>query len=156
VREQGTRTIIDNTDTGLEVVPIMTRYDGAFDCYTTLVEEEGFWALYKGFGALLLQYALHMAILKLTRSVFELMSGEKGSVGGVKGAHASVHVEVKRDEVEVGERLPPRRGDYSGRYQRDNRGGESDTEGRYMTPVGPPRGGRYTSRDSYTTPSRPF
>ena len=72
--EQGTRTIIDNTDTGLEVVPIMTRYDGVFDCYSTVLAEEGFAGLYKGFGALIIQYALHVAVLKLTRLAFDLLS----------------------------------------------------------------------------------
>jgi solute carrier family 25 protein 46 len=76
---QGTRTIIDNTDTGLEVLPIVTRYDGALDCYTTIVAEEGFTGLYKGFGALLLQYALHVAVLKLTRVGFDLLSGMGGT-----------------------------------------------------------------------------
>jgi len=71
---QGTRTIIDNTDTGLEVLPIITRYDGAFDCYATIVSEEGFAGLYKGFGALILQYALHVAVLKITRFGFDLMA----------------------------------------------------------------------------------
>ena len=71
---QGTRTIIDNTDTGLEVLPIITRYDGAFDCYSTIVSEEGFAGLYKGFGALVLQYALHVAVLKITRIGFDLMA----------------------------------------------------------------------------------
>jgi len=71
---QGTRTIIDNTDTGLEVLPIITRYDGAFDCYATIVSEEGFSGLYKGFGALVLQYALHVAVLKVTRVGFDLMA----------------------------------------------------------------------------------
>jgi len=71
---QGTRTIIDNTDSGLEVLPIITRYDGAFDCYTTIISEEGFAGLYKGFGALVLQYALHVALLKITRLGFDLMA----------------------------------------------------------------------------------
>jgi len=71
---QGTRTIIDNTDTGLEVLPIITRYDGTFDCYATIVSEEGFAGLYKGFGALVLQYALHVAVLKITRIGFDLMA----------------------------------------------------------------------------------
>ena len=71
---QGTRTIIDNTDTGLEVLPIITRYDGVFDCYATIVSEEGFSGLYKGFGALVLQYALHVAVLKITRIGFDLMA----------------------------------------------------------------------------------
>jgi solute carrier family 25 protein 46 len=92
---QGTRTIIDNTDTGLEVVPIITRYEGVLDCYTTLVSEEGFAALYKGFGALILQYALHMAILKLTRCLFELMSGDKASSGASR-APPPIQIELNR------------------------------------------------------------
>jgi len=55
-------------------VPIITRYDGAFDCYSTIVSEEGFAGLYKGFGALVLQYALHVAVLKITRVGFDLMA----------------------------------------------------------------------------------
>ena len=74
---KGTRTIIDNTDTGLEVVPIVTRYEGVFDCYSTILEEEGVSGLYKGFGALILQYGLHIAILKLTRCIFELLSSNQ-------------------------------------------------------------------------------
>ena len=30
---QGTRTIIDDLDSGLSVLPITTRYDGVFDCF---------------------------------------------------------------------------------------------------------------------------
>jgi solute carrier family 25, member 46 len=52
----------------------MTRYDGAIDCYTAIMAEEGVAGLYKGFGGLVLQYALHVAVLKLTRLGFDLMS----------------------------------------------------------------------------------
>ena len=45
---QGTRTIIDNTDIGIGVVPIITRYDGFFDCLRTIEDTEGFLGLYKG------------------------------------------------------------------------------------------------------------
>ena len=61
---QGTRTIIDNLDTGTSVIPILTRYDGFFDCWSTITREEGRWGLYKGFGALVLQYALQLSIIK--------------------------------------------------------------------------------------------
>lgn len=61
---QGTRTIIDNLDTGASVIPILTRYDGFFDCWNTITREEGRWGLYKGFGALVLQYALQLSIIK--------------------------------------------------------------------------------------------
>jgi len=67
---QGTRTIIDNLDTGSNVIPILTRYDGFFDCWNTITREEGYWGLYKGFGSLILQYGLHLSIIK--GSIFTL------------------------------------------------------------------------------------
>ena len=30
---QGTRSIIDNLDSGIEVTPILTRYEGVADCF---------------------------------------------------------------------------------------------------------------------------
>ncbi|XP_013406865.1 solute carrier family 25 member 46 [Lingula anatina] len=72
---QGTRTIIDNTDNGLEVVPITTAYDGLFDCFKHIVKEEGFFGFYKGFGALCLQYMLHATILKLSSILLENIAG---------------------------------------------------------------------------------
>ncbi|XP_076343286.1 mitochondrial outer membrane protein SLC25A46-like isoform X2 [Tachypleus tridentatus] len=68
---QGTRTIIDNLDCGTSVMPVITRYEGPFDCIETILEEEGAAGLYKGFGALLLQYILHAAILKGTRVILD-------------------------------------------------------------------------------------
>ena len=38
---QGTRTIIDSLDAGYEVKPILTRYEGFWDCLTTTLQEEG-------------------------------------------------------------------------------------------------------------------
>ena len=32
---------------GREVIPILTRYEGVFDCFTTVVREEGFRGLFK-------------------------------------------------------------------------------------------------------------
>ena len=61
---QGTRTIIDNLDTGSSVIPILTRYDGFFDCWATVIREETHWGLFKGFGTLLFQYALQLAVIK--------------------------------------------------------------------------------------------
>merc|ERR1712018_622798 len=63
---QGTRTIIDNLDTGKEVVPIITRYEGFVDCFYSIITEEGFSGLFKGFGALMLQYAIQIAILRFS------------------------------------------------------------------------------------------
>lgn len=64
---QGTRTIIDNLDTGYSVVAILTNYEGAKDCYTSSITSEGVSGLYKGFGALLLQFAAHFAVIRLTK-----------------------------------------------------------------------------------------
>ncbi|KAI8114788.1 Solute carrier family 25 member 46 [Lucilia cuprina] len=69
IQLQGTRTIIDNLDNGYAVVPILTNYQGAIDCYRTTVATEGFSGLYKGFGAIILQFAAHIAVIKLTKWV---------------------------------------------------------------------------------------
>ncbi|OWR54490.1 hypothetical protein KGM_208020 [Danaus plexippus plexippus] len=71
---QGTRTIIDNLDTGTSVTPILTGYEGFLDCYSTTIAKEGVAGLYKGFGALVLQLAAHLAIIKLTTLVVSEMS----------------------------------------------------------------------------------
>ena len=73
---QGTRTIIDNTDSGLGVVPIITRYEGVTDCFISIIREEGVAGLYKGFGALTLQYGIHMALLRMTHWIFRRLSRE--------------------------------------------------------------------------------
>ncbi|KAK3096970.1 hypothetical protein FSP39_005259 [Pinctada imbricata] len=73
---QGTRTIIDNTDTGTDVIPISTSYEGVFDCFRGIVVEEGMSGFYKGFGALILQYAIQAAILRLSKYLFEKISQE--------------------------------------------------------------------------------
>lgn len=62
---QGTRTIIDNLETGREVVPIITRYEGFADCLSSIISDEGFSGLFKGFGSLMMQYALHFMLLKM-------------------------------------------------------------------------------------------
>lgn len=64
---KGTRTIIDNLDSGKTVIPILTNYRGAIDCYESCLQNEGVFGLYKGFGALILQYAAHVALIKITR-----------------------------------------------------------------------------------------
>eukprot|EP00057_Strongylocentrotus_purpuratus_P033313 XP_790948.3 PREDICTED: solute carrier family 25 member 46 [Strongylocentrotus purpuratus] len=70
---QGTRTIIDNTDFGKGVVPISTRFDGLSDCLAHILEEEGVEGLFKGFGAVVLQYVMYAAILKLTHFVYQTL-----------------------------------------------------------------------------------
>lgn len=64
---QGTRTIIDNLEVGFAVLPVISKYEGIIDCFHTIVSEEGASGLYKGFGALLLDYALQLLILKIAK-----------------------------------------------------------------------------------------
>ena len=73
---QGTRTIIDNTDTGLGVIPINTSYEGFVDCFQCIIKEEGIFGLYKGFGALALQFAIHASLLRIAKYLFEKLSQE--------------------------------------------------------------------------------
>jgi hypothetical protein len=66
---QGTRTIIDNTDTGSGVVPINTRYCGFFDCVQTINQTEGVLGFYKGMGALIVEMMLSYALLRLAKTI---------------------------------------------------------------------------------------
>lgn len=70
---QGTRTIIDNTDLGYEVLPINTQYEGMKDCINTIKREEGMQGFYKGFGAVIIQYTLHVAVLQLTKIIYSTL-----------------------------------------------------------------------------------
>lgn len=67
---QGTRTIIDDTDNGFSVVPLCTNYDGFSDCVQCIVQVDGVGGLYKGFGALLLQYFVQLVIVKMSKSLY--------------------------------------------------------------------------------------
>lgn len=67
---QGTRTIIDNTDLGHGVIPVSTKYEGMVQCFRSIQNEEGLEGLFKGIGAVILQYALHALILKVTHLLF--------------------------------------------------------------------------------------
>lgn len=68
---QGTRTIIDNLDAGISVLPVISTYEGVVDCFHTIVLEEGASGLYKGFGALVLDYALQLLLLKIAKVTFQ-------------------------------------------------------------------------------------
>lgn len=76
---QGTRTIVDSLDTGLQVFPLVTRYEGPLDCFHSVVTDEGAAGLFKGFGALVLQYAVHAAILKLAKSLLDEIERNYGT-----------------------------------------------------------------------------
>lgn len=66
---QGTRTLIDSVDSPGAITPVISDHDGLIDCYKSLVLDESTSGLFKGFGALVLQYLLHFAFLKLSRTV---------------------------------------------------------------------------------------
>lgn len=68
---QGTRTIIDNLEEGISVLPVISRYEGVADCFHTIVSEEGAAGLYKGFGALILEYTLQLLIIKIAKTAFQ-------------------------------------------------------------------------------------
>ncbi|XP_030625246.1 mitochondrial outer membrane protein SLC25A46 [Chanos chanos] len=70
---QGTRTIIDNTDLGFEVLPINTQYEGMRDCISAIRQEEGALGFYKGFGSVLVQYSLHAAVLQITKMIYSTL-----------------------------------------------------------------------------------
>lgn len=92
---QGTRTIIDNLDTGRSVTPLLTGYSGARDCYATIVSTEGPLGLYKGFGALILQFAVHIVVLRTAKWVLtELGSIMKFKPKTVKGSQYSYYNEI--------------------------------------------------------------
>lgn len=67
---QGTRTIIDDTDRGIGVVPLCTNYNGLIDCMSAINREEGLAGFYKGFGALLMQYSLQTLIVKMSKPLY--------------------------------------------------------------------------------------
>lgn len=43
---QGTRTLVDNLDTGSSAMSVTFKYTGFVDCFRSIVSKEGFWALY--------------------------------------------------------------------------------------------------------------
>lgn len=67
---QGTRTIIDNCDETTVVLPVLTNYDGFSDCYQSILRFEGNLGLYKGLGAIVLQYSVHYILF---RSLYYLL-----------------------------------------------------------------------------------
>jgi len=70
---QGTRTLIDNLDTGLTAISIGTRYSGFFDCLLTIIDREGAWALFGGIGAVALQYGFQLLVHTIVRMMFDYL-----------------------------------------------------------------------------------
>lgn len=78
---QGTRTIIDATDGAVAtgnggsplVLPVNTQYDGFNDCLHAIRRKEGGAGFYRGFGALLMQYTVHGALLAAARTLLRVL-----------------------------------------------------------------------------------
>lgn len=72
---QGTRVLIDNMDNPCEMVPITTAYYGTRHALNTILNEtergEGPGGLYKGFGALVIQYSIQFLLIFCIRLGFE-------------------------------------------------------------------------------------
>lgn len=65
------------------------------DCYNTTIAKEGFGGLYKGFGALVLQLAAHLAIIKFTTFVVTEMSNLLKPANTPTNSDESVHSQQK-------------------------------------------------------------
>ncbi|XP_022915368.1 mitochondrial outer membrane protein SLC25A46 [Onthophagus taurus] len=85
---QGTRTIVDNLDDGSSVLPILTNYHGPVDCYESCLAKEGIFGLYKGFGALILQYAAHIAVIRITRFLLTEITAMMHKPSRTAGTHS--------------------------------------------------------------------
>uniref|UniRef100_A0A7E4UYY4 Solute carrier family 25 member 46 n=1 Tax=Panagrellus redivivus TaxID=6233 RepID=A0A7E4UYY4_PANRE len=68
---QGTRTLIDNLDTGVGAISLNAKYSGFFDCFSSIVKHEGVWALYSGVGAIALQYCLQFCVFRTVRNIYD-------------------------------------------------------------------------------------
>ena len=60
---QGMPVLVDNVQTGTDVVFISTYYSGFVDSVFGIWDTEGPWGFYKGFSSLLLQYIVHGGLL---------------------------------------------------------------------------------------------
>lgn len=67
---QDTDTIIDNLDNGESVQPLLTYYQGFGDCFNTIVIMEGYKGLYKGIGALFMQFSVHTVVVNVGIWIF--------------------------------------------------------------------------------------
>ncbi|XP_050535599.1 mitochondrial outer membrane protein SLC25A46-like [Daktulosphaira vitifoliae] len=92
---QGTRTIIDNLDTGYSVIPILTGYDGPIDCFVTTVTQEGRLGLIKGFGALILQTIVVGVLYKVIKislvKIIDTYDSSNPSTSTTNNTHSIQH-----------------------------------------------------------------
>lgn len=135
---QGTRTIIDNCDETTVVLPVLTNYDGFSDCYQSILRFEGNLGLYKGLGAIILQYSVHYV---LYRSMYYVLREIQS-----KGENDNYFYNAAKPKVET-----------TGDTQRQTKLNEfmrlMDTKTRHSTPINPVMGGIPPTNISSTTPT---
>ena len=78
-------------DTGCEVSGISTQYTGVLDCFRSIIVEEGFLGLYRGFGAFILQFSIYAAGLKVVQYLFERFSKSDYSNNSNGNGHWHTH-----------------------------------------------------------------
>ncbi|GMR53325.1 hypothetical protein PMAYCL1PPCAC_23520 [Pristionchus mayeri] len=94
---QGTRTLIDNMDTGIMTISMKIKYDGFFHCFKSIIQTEGWWALYAGVGAVLLEYGLQSCLHQVIRACFE--RGSEGMRRAIGGRAGDVTPPLRRGDV---------------------------------------------------------
>ncbi|WKX89783.1 hypothetical protein Q1695_008992 [Nippostrongylus brasiliensis] len=132
---QGTRTLIDNLDTGLSAISITVKYNGFTDCVRSVLNHEGFWALYSGVGALALEYILHSLLHQAVRACFD-----RGS-------------EVLRRATESNPNVTPIPSAYPGPLSGPLAASSGQLSGPFAQPISPVISPR-RQRSSYTPPLR--
>ncbi|KAK6024968.1 hypothetical protein OSTOST_09142, partial [Ostertagia ostertagi] len=130
-----TRTLIDNLDTGLSAISITAKYSGFADCLRSVLQHEGFWALYSGVGALALEYLLHSLLHQAVRACFD-----RGS-------------EVLRRATESNPNITPVPSAYGGAFSGPLRASSGPLSGPFTQPVSPVISPR-KQLSSYTPPLR--
>lgn len=68
---QGTRTLIDNLNSEIVIKPVLSNYEGFFDCKKAILQNETNLGFYKGFGSLVLQFSLQYLIMKITKTIIK-------------------------------------------------------------------------------------
>lgn len=92
---------MDNLDTGRSVLPILTNYHGPIDCYESCLRNEGISGFYKGFGALILQFTAHIAVVHLTRFLLTEITARLYKPPGKKGNNSPPPITNMTDPVQT-------------------------------------------------------
>ena len=77
---QGMPVLVDNVQTGRDVMFISTYYTGVVNCVTEIWGAEGVWGFYKGFSSLLLRYAVHGVVLVVLWRIVLMVKARTSSV----------------------------------------------------------------------------